>query len=74
MSCKGNCRDNTPTEEIFHSLKYEPLNYETFKTQDAAKLSLIEYLAFSTTADHTQVLSYQSPLEFERDFCTHAAR
>jgi len=37
MSRKGNCRDNSPIERFFRSLKHEQLNYEKFKTQEAAK-------------------------------------
>ncbi len=40
-SRKGNCRDNSPTERFFHSLKHEQLNYEKFKTQETAKLSIM---------------------------------
>lgn len=46
MSRKGNCWDNSPTERVFRSLKYEQLNYERFKTREEAKLSVIDYLAF----------------------------
>ncbi|CAD6874526.1 Mobile element protein [Methylomonas fluvii] len=35
-------------------MKHEQLNYEKLKTQIAAKLSVIDYLAFITTAGHTQ--------------------
>ncbi|OAI17606.1 hypothetical protein A1359_05795 [Methylomonas lenta] len=54
MSRKGNCWEglplgyNSPTERFFRSLKHEQLHYETFKTQDTAKLSVIDYLAFYT--------------------------
>jgi putative transposase len=46
MSRKGNCWDNSPTERFFRSLKHEQLDYEKFKTQEAAKLSSIDYLVF----------------------------
>ena len=46
MSRRGNCWDNAPTERFFRSLKHEQLNYENFKTQADAKLSVIDYLAF----------------------------
>jgi hypothetical protein len=39
MSRKGNCWDNAPTERFFRSLKHEQLNYEKFRTKEAAKLS-----------------------------------
>jgi len=46
MSRKGYCWDNSPTERFFRSLKHEQLNLEKFKTQNAAKLSEVDYLAF----------------------------
>lgn len=73
MSRKGNCWDNSPTERFFRSLKHEQLHYETFKTQDAAKLSVIDYLAFYNGKRSHSTLGYQSPLEFEREYFKHAA-
>lgn len=46
MSRKGNCWDNSPTERFFRSLKYEQLNYERFIYKAAAKLSIVDYIAF----------------------------
>ena len=68
MSRKGNCWDNSPTERFFRSLKYEQLNYEKFRTKEAAKLSIIDYLAFYNGKRSHSKLGYQSPLEFERIF------
>jgi len=73
MSRKGNCWDNSPTERFFRSLKHEQLNYEKFKTQDAAKLSVIDYLAFYNGRRSHSTLGYQSPIEFEREFYRNAA-
>ena len=60
MSRKGDCWDNAPTERFFRSLKHEQLNYEKFKTKEAAKLSIIDYLAFYngifTIPGHTKSL------------------
>ncbi len=69
MSRKGDCWDNSPTERFFRSLKHEQLNYEKFKTREAAKLSIIDYLAFYYNGKriHSKLI-YQSPLEFEREF------
>lgn len=72
MSRKGNCWDNAPTERFFRSLKHEQLNYETFRTQDAAKLSVIDYLAFYNGKRSHSTLGYQSPLEFEREYFKNA--
>ena len=68
MSRKGDCWDNSPTERFFRSLKHEQLNYEKFKTREAAKLSIIDYLAFYNGKRIHSKLIYQSPLEFEREF------
>lgn len=73
MSRKGNCWDNSPTERFFRSLKYEQLNYEKFRTQEAAKLSVIDYLAFYNGKRIHSTLGYKSPLDFERDFFKNAA-
>lgn len=73
MSRKGNCWDNSPTERFFRSLKHEHLNYEKFTTQEAAKLSIIDYLAFYNGCRSHSTLSYQSPIEFEREFYRNAA-
>jgi transposase InsO family protein len=73
MSRKGNCWDNSPTERFFRSLKHEQLNYEKFKNQHTAKLSVIDYLAFYNGRRSHSTLDYQSPLEFEREFYSNAA-
>ena len=73
MSRKGNCWDNSPTERVFRSLKYEQLNYERFKTKDAAKLSIIDYLAFYNGRRSHSTLGYKTPLEFEREFYSKVA-
>jgi putative transposase len=59
--------------DFFRSLKHEQLNYETFKTQDAAKLSVIDYLAFYNGKRSHSTLGYQSPLEFERGYFKNAS-
>ena len=73
MSRKGNCWDNSPTERVFRSLKYEQLNYERFETRDQAKLSVIDYLAFYNGKRSHSKLGYKTPLEFEREFHSKAA-
>jgi putative transposase len=68
MSRKGNCWDNAPTERFFRSLKHEQLNYEKFRTKEAAKLSVIDYLAFYNGKRTHSKLGYKTPLDFEREF------
>jgi putative transposase len=73
MSRKGNCWDNSPTERFFRSLKHEQLNYEKFRTKEAARLSVIDYLAFYNSQRLHSTLGYQSPFNFEREFYRKAA-
>jgi putative transposase len=67
------CWDNSLTERFFRSLKYEQLNYEKFRVKNAAKLSVIDYLAFYNGKRTHSKLGYQSPLNFERGFYRNAA-
>jgi putative transposase len=73
ISRKGNCWDNSPMERFFRSLKHEQLNYKRFKTGEAAKLCVIDYLAFYNGLQPHSTLGYQSPTEFERIFFSNAA-
>jgi transposase InsO family protein len=73
MSRKGNCWDNAPTERFFRSLKHEQLEYETFRTKEAAKQSLLDYLAFYNGRRSHSTCGYQSPLQFERDYLKNVA-
>ena len=68
MSRKGDCWDNASTERFFRSLKHEQLNYEKFRTKAAAKLNIIDYLAFYNGRRIHSKLGYQSPFQFEKDF------
>ncbi|WP_198159374.1 IS3 family transposase [Methylomonas lenta] len=60
------------TERFFRSLKHEQLNYETFRTQDLARLSVIGYLAFYNGKRLHSTLGYQSRLEFEPGYFKNA--
>ncbi|WP_284217581.1 IS3 family transposase [Agaribacter marinus] len=44
MSRKGNCLDNAVTERFFRSLKSERVNYRRYKTRQAAKADIIDYI------------------------------
>jgi len=68
MSRKGKCWHNAPTERFFRRLKHEQLNDEQFRTKAAAKLSIIDYLAFYNGVRTHSTLNDQSPLEFEQYF------
>ena len=79
MSRKGNYWEdlplgyNAPTERFFRSLKHEQLNYEKFRTKEAARLSIIDYFAFYNSQRLHSTLGYQSPFNFEREFYRKAA-
>jgi len=73
MSRKGNCWDNAPAERFFRSLKHEQINYEKFRTKESAKLSIIDYLAFYNGKRIHSKLSYQSPIQYEREFYKQSA-
>jgi len=49
------------------------LNNSEFRTKEAAKLSIIDYLAFYNGKRAHSKLSYQFPLEFEREFYKKSA-
>jgi transposase InsO family protein len=68
MSRKGNGWECSPTERFFRILKHEQLNYEKVRTKEAAKLSMIDYLAFYNGKRTHSKWGYQSSLEFEREF------
>ncbi|MGY6276135.1 transposase [Methylomonas sp. MgM2] len=51
MCRKGNCWDSSPSECFFRGLEHEQPNYEKFKTQEAAKWTVIDYLAFYNTGE-----------------------
>ncbi|HIG64285.1 MAG TPA: hypothetical protein EYQ43_01630 [Methyloprofundus sp.] len=60
----GVCANRT----VFRGLKNEQLNYEKFRTKAAAKLSMIDYLAFYNGKRTHSKLDYQSPLELSVNF------
>ena len=68
MSRQGNCWDNAPTERFFRSLKHEQLNYEKFRTKEAAKLSVIDYLTFYNSKRTHSKLGYKTPLVLSGNF------
>ena len=65
MGHKGCYYDNSPTERFFRSLKHEHLFYEKFKNKEAAKLSIIDYVAFYNGKRAHPKLDYHSSLEYE---------
>jgi len=72
MSRKGSRWDNSPTGRFFRRLKHEQPNYEKFKNQEEAKLSVVYYVAFYNDHRPYSTSGYQSPIEFELDFSRDA--
>lgn len=68
MSHKGCCYDNSPTKRFFRSLKDKHLFYKKFRNKEAAKLSIIDYVAFYNGKRAYSKLGYHSPLEYEHIF------
>ena len=65
MSCKGNCRDNAPTESWFNSFKNEwvqGLRYEIRTEMTAMSFEYIEVL-YNRKRQHSS-LGYTLPIRF----------
>lgn len=66
MSRKGNCWDNAVAESFFGSLKSELIYHHTFKTREAAQLSIFEYIEiFYNKQRLHSTLGYLTPEEFD---------
>jgi len=73
MSRKGNCWDNAPTERFFRSLKTERLDGLRFSTRAAARLEIIDYIAYYNCLRLHSTLGYVSPMAFEKEQVLKAA-
>jgi len=49
-------------------MKHEQLDHEKFRTKEAAKLSILDYLAFYNSQRLHSTLGNKSPFNFEREF------
>lgn len=67
MSRKGNCWDNAHVESFFHTLKTELVYRETFKTREAAKQAIFEWIEcwYNSERRHS-ALDYMAPNEYEK--------
>jgi transposase InsO family protein len=66
MSRKGECLDNAVAESFFGTLKTELVDHEDYRTRQAAKQSLFEYIeVFYNRYRRHSYLGYISPVEFE---------
>ncbi|GLR71646.1 transposase [Agaribacter marinus] len=69
MSRKGNCLDNAVTERFFRSLKSERVNYRRYKTRQAAKADIIDYIEpFYNQKRRHATLGNISPAEYELNY------
>ncbi|MCM3269532.1 IS3 family transposase [Paenibacillus elgii] len=73
MSRKGNCYDNACIESFHSVLKKELVYLHRFKTRDAAKSAIFEYIEcfYNRKRVHSSI-GYITPDAHERSFCTAA--
>ena len=67
MSRSGNVWDNAAMESFFSSLKTERIGKQTYRTRDAARADVFDYIErFYNTVCRHSTIGYLSPVEFER--------
>ena len=66
MSRSGNVWDNAAMESFFSSLKTERVRRQVYRTRDAARADVFDYIErfYNTTRRHSTI-GYHSPVEFE---------
>jgi transposase InsO family protein len=67
MSKKGDCWDNAPVERFFGSLKSERLTAFRFKTRNAAKYEILDYITYYNSIRLHSSLGYLSPMAYEKE-------
>ncbi len=66
MSRKGNCWDNAVMESFFSRLKVELIYPEAYRTFEALRAGLFEYIeVFYNRQRRHSALGYLSPAQFE---------
>ena len=67
MSRSGNVWDNAAMESFFSSLKTERIRRQVYRTRDAARADVFDYIErfYNTTRRHSTI-GYLSPVEFEQ--------
>jgi transposase InsO family protein len=64
MSRRGNCLDNAPMESFFASLKKEHVHQARFRTREAAKAAVFDYIeVFYNRQRLHSALGYRTPAE-----------
>jgi putative transposase len=66
MSRSGNCWDNAAMESFFSSMKTERTARQTYRTRDAARADVFDYIErFYNPKRRHSTIGYISPMEFE---------
>jgi putative transposase len=69
MSGTGNCFDNAAVESFYHTLKTEPIYFESYKSRQEAKQSIFEYIeVFYNRKRRHSTLGYCTPMVFEENW------
>ena len=67
MGSVGDCYDNALCESFFATLECELIERSTFRTRDAARLAVFDFVeAFDNRRRRHSALGYLSPVAFER--------
>jgi putative transposase len=67
MSRSGNVWDNAAMESFFSSLKTERIGKKIYRTHDAARADVFDYIErFYNTVRRHSTIGYLSPVEFEK--------
>src|SRR3954465_15620678 len=68
MSRSGNVWDNAAMESFFSSLKTERIRDRIYRTRDAARADVFDYIErFYNTIRRHSTIGYLSPVEFEKE-------
>jgi putative transposase len=66
MSRSGNVWDNAAMESFFSSLKTERIRGQVYRTRDAARADVFDYIErFYNAVRRHSTIGYVSPVEFE---------
>lgn len=66
MSGRGNCYDNAVVESFFGLLKRERVNRVRYRTRDAARADIFDYIeCFYNRKRRHSYIGYISPVDFE---------
>jgi len=67
MGSRGDAYDSAAAESFRATIKTELVKRQTFKSRDAARLAILEYIeAFYNPLRRHSSLGYNSPAEYER--------